>query len=365
MRQGAGEANATVEDGRWRVGCRAKLRGETDGGGREMESEFGAEKNCLLENTGAAWLTPAVLKGKSNASLAMGLVIAVALWGGNNAGTKWLVSSWPPIWTGGTRFLCAGFLLLGVLRVTKWFGEYVVPSREMSRALWLRGGLSLAAYIVAFNYALRFTSASHVALYLGAAPVWALLWEAWSERIKIGGARWGAALLALSGVGVLLAPALANSNVSLVGELCGLITSVLWTNYGRQSRKLSATLNGAEVSAHTMWRAGVLLLPLALVEVAQHGVPWSAGLVGVQAYCIIAGGVVAFALWNRALGQWPASRVLLFNNLIPVSTMIWAHFCLNEPVTRTFLLALLLIGIGVVLGQVAARSSAKAEPAEL
>ena len=178
----------------------------------------------MLVNPGSAWLTRAVLKGKSNTSLAFGLVIAVALWGGNNAGTKWLVSSWPPIWTGGTRFLCAGLLLLAVLRVTSWFGQYVVPSRELSRALWLRGGLSLAAYIVAFNFALRYTSASHVALYLGASPIWALLWEAGSERIKIGWARWGAALLALSGVGVLLAPALAGSNVSLVGELFGLMT---------------------------------------------------------------------------------------------------------------------------------------------
>lgn len=301
-------------------------------------------------------------KGTSNANLAAGLVFAVALWGGNNAGTKWLVSSWPPIWTGGTRFLCAGFLLLAVLRATTWFGPYVVPSRELSRALWLRGGLSLAAYIVAFNYALRYTSASHVALYLGAAPVWALLWEAQSERIKIGWARLGAALLALSGVGVLLAPSLTGSSVNLTGELLGLITSVLWTNYGRQSRKLTATLNGAEVSAHTMWRAGLLLLPLALVEVAQRGVPWSVGLVGVQVYCIIAGGVVAFGLWNRALGQWPASRVLLFNNLIPVSTMIWAYFCLGEPVTKTFLLALLLIGLGVVLGQLAANRVARTEP---
>jgi len=303
-----------------------------------------------------------VLKGKSNASLAAGLVIAVALWGGNNAGTKWLVGSWPPIWTGGSRFLCAGLLLLGVLRVTKWFGQYVVPARELSRALWWRGGLSLAVYIVAFNFALRFTSASHVALYLGASPVWALLWEAHSEGIKIGMARWGAALLALSGVGVLLAPSLAGSTVNLTGELLGLTTSVLWTNYGRQSRKLSATLNGAEVSAHTMWRAGVLLLPLAVVEITQRSMPWSAGLLGVQAYCIVAGGVIAFALWNRALGQWPASRVLLFNNLIPVSTMTWAHFCLGEPVTPTFLAALGLIALGVFLGQVAASKAARTEP---
>lgn len=303
-----------------------------------------------------------MLKGKSNVSLAVGLVIAVALWGGNNAGTKYLVGSWPPIWTGGSRFFCAGLLLLAVLRMTTWFGEYVTPSRELSRALWLRGGLSLGAYIVAFNFALRYTSASHVALYLGASPVWALLWEAHSERIKIGLARWGAALLALSGVGVLLAPSLAGSNVSLIGELCGLMTSLLWTNYGRQSRKLSATLNGAEVSAHTMWRAGVWLLPLALVEVAPSGLPISAQLLGVQTYCIIAGGVIAFALWNRALGQWPASRVLLFNNLIPVSTMVWAYFCLGEPVTRTFLVALLLIGLGVLLGQMVASRAVRTEP---
>lgn len=303
-----------------------------------------------------------MLKGKSNASLAAGLVFAVALWGGNNAGTKWLVGSWPPIWTGGTRFLCAGLLLLAVLRVTTWFGEYVVPSRELSRALWLRGGLSLAAYIVVFNFALRYTSASHVALYLGSSPVWALLWETFSERIKIGWVRWGAALLALSGVAVLLMPALAGSTVNLTGELLGLTTSVLWTNYGRQSRKLSATLNGAEVSAHTMWRAGALLMPLALVEVAQHGVPINAKLLGVQGYCIIAGGVMAFALWNRALGQWPASRVLLFNNLIPVSTMTWAYFCLDEPVTPTFLVALGLIALGVLLGQLAASRIVRSEP---
>ena len=303
-----------------------------------------------------------MLKGKSNASLAAGLVFAVALWGGNNAGTKWLVGSWPPIWTGGTRFLCAGLLLLAVLRVTTWFGEYVVTSRELSRALWLRGGLSLAAYIVVFNFALRYTSASHVALYLGSSPVWALLWETFSERIKIGWVRWGAALLALSGVAVLLMPALAGSTVNLTGELLGLTTSVLWTNYGRQSRKLSATLNGAEVSAHTMWRAGALLMPLALVEVAQHGVPINAKLLGVQGYCIIAGGVMAFALWNRALGQWPASRVLLFNNLIPVSTMTWAYFCLDEPVTPTFLVALGLIALGVLLGQLAASRIVRSEP---
>lgn len=302
------------------------------------------------------WLTRAVSSGKSNANLAFGLIFAIALWGGNNAGTKWIVASWPPVWTGATRFLCAGGLLLLVLRCTRWLGQYVTPSRELNRALWLRGGLSLAAYIVAFNGALVFTSASHVALYLGAAPVWALVWESWENKKSPSALHWIAAMLALSGVTVLLWPALAASSVSLPGEFLGLASSVLWTNYGRQSRKLSVDLNGVEVTAHTMWRASVWLAPIAIFELATRSVPISATILGVQAYCIIAGGVVAFALWNRTLGYWPTSRVLLFNNLIPLSTMTWAYFFLDEPVTTTFVTAMILIVVGVALGQTRASS---------
>ncbi|MFO1514991.1 MAG: DMT family transporter [Verrucomicrobiota bacterium] len=302
---------------------------------------------------------------RNNATIAGGLVLAVALWGGNNVGTKWLVASWPPIWTGSTRFVCAGLLLLVVLRWTTWLGNYVVPSRELNRALWWRGGLSLAAYIVVFNFALRFTSASHVALYLGASPVWALLWEAITDPTARQPRRYLAALIALAGVVVLLWPALAASSVSLPGELFGLAAGLLWMNYGQQSRKLSATLSGTEVSAHTMWRAGIWLLPLALIEMARSSMPVTPKLLVVQIYCIVAGGVMAFALWNNALRHWPTSRVLLFNNLIPVSTMTWAHFCLGEEITRTFWVAMVLIATGVILGQTAPREKAMLEQAEL
>jgi len=313
----------------------------------------------------AGWLTLAVFSSRNSAVVAGGLVFAVALWGGNNVGTKWLVASWPPIWTGSTRFVCAGLLLLTVLRWTTWLGSYVVPSRELNRALWWRGGLSLAAYIVVFNIALRFTSASHVALYLAASPIWALLWEAIRDPAAREPKRFVAALIALGGVAVLLWPALAASSVNLGGELLGLGAGLLWMVYGQQSRGLSVTLSGTEVSAHTMWRAGIWLLPLAMMELARSVVAVSPKILGVQFYCVAAGGVVAFALWNNALRHWPTSRVMLFNNLIPVSTTIWAHFCLGEAVTRTFWMAMILIAMGVILGQTGARSRAVPEQAEL
>ena len=280
------------------------------------------------------------------------LVFAFFLWGGNNSEVRFLVQSWPPIWTGGTRFLCAGLLMLAVLRWTRWLGQTSPLPRDLRRQLWVRGGLSLAAYIVVFNWALRFTSASHVALYLGASPVWALLWEGNAgvnrrELVK----RYAAAGLALVGVFVLFWPTLRSGHGRWPGELLGIAGSVLWTNFGRQCRVLGVSLSGAEVSAHTMWRAGVWLLPAALLEVGTRGVPWEPRLVLVQIYCIVAGGVMAFALWNNALRHWKTSEVYLFNNLIPLSTMLWAHFTLGEPMTPTFWMAMGLIVAGVVVGQ--------------
>ncbi len=289
---------------------------------------------------------------KSNARLALYLLFAVVLWGGNNAGTKFIVASWPAVWTGASRFFCAGMILLAILRWTPWLGARRPISSVLQSRLWWRGGVTLAAYIVFFNSALRYTSASHVALYLGAAPVWALLWEGRPAKSLNTLKRYGAAALALAGLLVLFWPALKTGTGTWLGEMLGLGCSLLWTYYGRQCRSLGAELTGAQISAHTMSRAGVLLLPLALVEIYHSGLVWRPDVIGVQAYCILAGGVVAFAIWSNTLRYWPTSRVMLFNNLIPLSTMAWAHLCLGEPITPTFWLSMMLVVSGVALTQV-------------
>ena len=288
---------------------------------------------------------------KNNSAIAGGLLLVVILWGGNNAGTKWLVSSWPPVWTGATRFLAAGSILLAVLRFTRWLGEIQPLTPELRRQLCWRGGLSLAAYTVAFCWALRLSAASHVALYIGTSPIWALLVEGRSENNWSSARRFGAALLAVTGVLVLFWPALKTTGFHLAGEGCGLLSSLLWANYNHQSRVLARHLNGLEVAANAMWMSGVWLLPLGLFELARQGLVLDAPHLGVQGLCILFGGVVPYALWNSALRHWQTSRVMLFNNFIPLTTTTWAHFVLGEPVTTTFCAAMILIVSGVALGQ--------------
>lgn len=290
----------------------------------------------------------------NNRAIAAGLAFAVFLWGANNTGVKFLVRYWPPIAIGSSRFLAAGLVLLALLRWTRFFDAGKKPlSPELHKALWWRGGLSLAIYIVAFNWALKLTALSHVALYLGAAPVWALLWEGRPEKSWKSAQRFGAAALAFCGVLVLFLPMLRHGRPgSVLGEIMGLACGVLWTNYGVQCRSLGRDLSGPEISAHTFMRAGLMLAPLAMVEIASTSVlPWRLDLVLVQMFCILGGGVVAFVLWTNGLRRWKTSQVYLFNNLIPLSNMAWANACLGEPITRTFWMAMLLIAAGVILGQ--------------
>jgi drug/metabolite transporter (DMT)-like permease len=289
---------------------------------------------------------------KNNSAIAAGLLIVVILWGGNNAGTKWLVATWPPVWTGSTRFLIAGGILLAVLRFTRLLGEFKPIERVLWPQLWLRGGLGLAVYIVAFCWALKLTAASHVALYLGASPIWALLAEERPRRNLASLRRYAAALLALAGVVVLFWPALKTGKSSLLGEFMGLTASIMWANYSWQSRWLGLKIPGVEVAAHSMWMSGVWLLPLGIIAVARHGLVVDAPHLGVQALCIFFGGVIPYALWNSALRHWRTSQVMLFNNFIPISTTTWVYFTLGEPLTPTFCAAMVLIVAGVLTGQV-------------
>jgi drug/metabolite transporter (DMT)-like permease len=294
-----------------------------------------------------------VSEKKNNTAIGLSLLMVVTFWGGNNAGTKWLLGSWPPVFTGSMRFVFGGLILLAVLRFTSWLGEFEKLTPELQKQLWLRGGLSLAFYTITFNWALKLTSASHVALYLGASPVWALLAEERPRRTMASVRRYSAALLAVVGVLVLFWPVLkAGKQTNLAGELFALIASFFWAYYSRQSRWLGARINGLEVAANSMWMSGMILLPIGLVEVAMHGLPVTPKHLGIMTFCIIFGGVIPYAFWNNALRQWPASKVLLFNNLIPVTTCIWVHFTLGEPITTTFYLAMALIIFGVLLGQI-------------
>jgi drug/metabolite transporter (DMT)-like permease len=291
-----------------------------------------------------------VFSARNSSAIAGSLVFATMLWGANNAGMKHLVQFWPPVAISSGRFILCGVLMLALLQWTRWLGTPTAAlTPAASRHLWTRTGLSLAVYVVSFMVAIKYTSPANVALYLGASPVWALLLEGRSETGR--GLRWLAALLAVAGAATLFWPSLALTGDRWFGECAALLSSVLWALYGHLARGLSGTMTGAELTARSMWRAGLLLAPFSFWELSASTVVWRWDAAAIFAYSVLLPGIVSFGLWAHALKLWPTSKVYLFNNLIPIWTVFWTWLFFGDAITANVWLALILIVGAVVISQ--------------
>jgi drug/metabolite transporter (DMT)-like permease len=285
---------------------------------------------------------------RSNLAITLGIATAMVLWGINNVAIRFMVQNWPPLFTAVTRMFCISAILLAVLRWTRWLGEPKPLSRKLHWEVWRQAGVWQATFVVLFSYALYFTGAARVGLVLAASPVWAVL----LERKSGGMARkYLAAALAVIGIGLLLTPSLDGAVADWRGDVCALASSLAWVMFGRQCKGLGEHLSGVEVTGHTMWRAAVLMSPWAIYEAATHTLPPRPELFLVQTYCIVFGGVIAFSLHYHALRCWPMSRVFLWGNLLPITTMAAAWLILNEAVSGTFWIATALVAAAVAVGQ--------------
>ena len=287
----------------------------------------------------------------SNALIAGMLLLTVLFWGANNTGLKFLVREWPPFWVVSSRIWLVGGILAVLLRYTSWLGAAAAVSPGLGRALWLRAGLSLAAYFGAITYSLKFISAPQMALHLATSPVWGLVFEQRPRASWIVIRKYAAAALALGGVVVLLWPKIQSGVFEWRGDALAQVASMLWTLYGRECRALSKDLSGAQITCASMWRAAVWLAPATLWELATVPMRFTVPLLWVHAYCTVFGGVVAFAFYAHALRFWPVSQVFLFNNLIPASTMAFSWLLMRERVTDTFWIALAMVAAAVVAGR--------------
>lgn len=243
----------------------------------------------------------------------------------------------------------SGALLLFLAHKTQWFGSPKPLTSSLKKALWLKGSLSFTAYILSFIWALKFSTAANMGLLFATSPVWALLWEIrLVERVELI-KRFAAAFLTLLGVAILFLSS-ASETVGWLGNGLGLLAAVLWTVYSRVCRSFGDQLSSAQLNGHNFVRTFVWLLPLAIYDQFNATIPMEPKLWATQIYSIIGAGVFAFAFWTNALKKWPTSRVMLFVNLIPLTTIIFGKLFLDESVHIQFWGAMVFVMAGVCLG---------------
>ena len=258
------------------------------------------------------------------------VIVLMIVWGSTFVLTKTAVQDFPPLTLAALRFLIAALVLIPAAAARGGLARLPRPLPLWPIALMAVTGI--AAFTVAFNYAMLYGSASQGALIFalspGAVAIAAVIFlnEIPSRHRVIGIVLSiaGVALVAISGEQGVAAPA------PLLGALCMLIVVAAWAWYTVIAKRLA----GADQIALTalMYVIGfMLLIPFAGFELSQA--PWPDPSLKSWLVLLFLGAIVsaaAYMVFNLVLRELDASLTGVFLNLDPIVGVITAYLFLGE-----------------------------------
>jgi drug/metabolite transporter (DMT)-like permease len=279
--------------------------------------------------------------------LCLGIVYVV--WGSTYLAISVADETMPPLLTSGVRFMIAGAIVWGVLRLRRG-REHMRVTREQVVSCAIIGAL-----LVAGGNGLVMVGELHVpsgvaALIIASVPLWVVVYR------RIGGERVPRATLAgvalgFAGVALLLLPGGGGGDTRFLSLLFLVMAAPCWAlgSYLSKRRALPAdpflstalqmTLGGV-VSA----LAGVGSGELGDVHVAAFSGRSLAGF----AYLIAVGSLVAFTAYVWLLQHAPISKVATYAYVNPVIAIFLGWAILSEHVTAT-----IVAGAAIVVASVA------------
>ncbi len=275
------------------------------------------------------------------------LLVTVVLWALNLTLTRYILQhGFEPLAYAVVRYGLAAAIFLAIA---------LVAERTLGVARRDLGLVALAALFlwlnqISFVYALDTTSASTIALILGATPAFAALIGLALGLERMSRRFWGASLVSFAGVG-LVALGAGGVTATGTGVALGVATAATWAGYSVAIAPLMARYTASRISA--------VVLPLAWVAIAATGGSQAAGQdygVSIWVWTLLVFAtlgplVLTNILWFRALHGIGPARATLIANLQPFVAAIFALVLLSERMTALQIAGGVLIGGGILLAR--------------
>jgi drug/metabolite transporter (DMT)-like permease len=290
---------------------------------------------------------------KPSCALPLGFAFMYLAWGGTYLGAKFAIVDLPVLMMSGTRFFCAGVLLLSGLAVFDRAGFRRGTLREWKDAAMI-GFLLLVLGIGTGNWIQQYVDSSFIAMVFSALPLWIVIidWlrpggRAPTRTVAIG------LLLGFVGVGLILVPTASGGHrsSSLAIDLLLVLASICWAGGAVFSRHVYARGNPLLSVARQMIVAGTILLLASIV----HGDPGSLHLSTTRptawigfAYLLLIGSLSGYPVYIWLMRTCPPAKVAT----IPYVNLLVAVF-LGWSLGHETITSRLLLGAVIVLASVA------------
>jgi len=276
------------------------------------------------------------------------LLLTVLLWALNFTVTKYAIEhGFHPLVYSTIRYAFGATIFAGITYRRE--GSFAVRRRDV---VLLAGAAAVGIWLnqVSYVYALSFTTATTVALVLGATPIFAALIARAAGLERLGAQFWAASAVSFAGVALIAAGGTGGGvSASLKGVGLSLATAASWAAYSVAVAPLMRRYSPYRISAIVLVLGWI---PLAITG-AKQMTEQSFDLGWLAWVCVIYGVlgplVLTNVLWFKSVDRVGPSHATLFANIQPFFAAIFAVVLLSEPLSALQVVGGLavLAGIGI------------------
>ncbi len=274
--------------------------------------------------------------------------VTIAIWSTAFVGNKVLLAYLTPIEIMTDRFVLA----YGALLV-------IYPRWQLPRSwrdeffFFVLGALGIFVYFLFENFALKYTQAINVGLFMGAIPLFTAILahfiiddEHFSRKLLIG------FILAMTGMGMILFEG-HRFELRFRGDMLALLGAITFALYSALLKRAPAGYHTIEITRRSFFYGLVLMLLYCLIEGTPlqfapltHPVVW-----GNLLYLGLLSSGLAFLLYQQGIERIGSIAASNYIYLVPLLTAITGVLVLDEQITPMMVAAGGLILLGLYVAQ--------------
>ena len=307
---------------------------------------------------------PAAEGRPSRTAIIAAFAAVYLIWGSTYLAIRFAIETLPPFLMAGTRFLIAGALVYGWLRLR----GATRPSLPQWRAAAIVGGLLLLGGNGLVVWAEQWVPSGVAAVLVATVAFWMVL----ADWLRPGGTRPGAGIvlglvIGFAGIGLLVGPGdWAGGGVDLLGAGALVVASCSWAMGSIYSRGAPLPRSPLLATGMEMLTGGALLC-LAGVLLGEVGEVdpqlFSTRSLLAFAYLIVFGSLIGFSAYIWLLGVVTPAKVATYAYVNPMVAVLLGWALAGEVITARMVAAVVII-VGAVAVITTRRTATASPPAE-
>jgi len=271
------------------------------------------------------------------------LVTVYVIWGSTYLGIAYAGETIAPVFAASTRFIAAGALMFGVLRLRG--GSWRITRRELLSCI-LIGALLPGANAILF-VAERNVPSGLASLIIASVPLWVVVLRLagrerlpWPTLASVG--------IGFAGVAVLAQP---SGGAKLWGIGLCIVSAVMWATGSVLAARIEMPADAFVSTAYEMLAGGLLLLPFSLLTVHDLS-PSTASILG-WIYLVVAGSVIGYSAYGWLLQNAPLGLVSTYAYVNPIVAIALGVLFRGEQLTWRLLggAAIVVVSVALVVRQ--------------